>query len=408
MSIEMIGIDHHAAEIDIRTIFSFTKKDMEALLEQMTAMPGINGCVMINTCNRMELWVSASEEWTGDLYGELCAIREVPADIYREYFMSMREQEAVCHLFRLSSGLESRILGEDQILTQVGDALAYARQHYTTDNVLETLFREAVTAGKRARTEVVLSPVDQSVVHTMIRDLKSEGMTFSGKRALVIGNGAMGKLAAVQLKKEGADVTMTVRSFHSGIVDIPAGCGRIDYERRMDLFGQCDYVVSATVSPNYTLPREVVEPAVTGSMVLVDLAVPRDIDPAVRDLDGIRLLDVDSFKEEAYSEEQKQAISEVEEILREQAEEFYSWYNCLDVMPLIQNLKTEIADDLAPRLTKQLRDLPIDPDARKQLDQEIRGAAERTANKMLFGLRDGLNPQELRTCLYCLEELYKK
>ncbi len=406
MGIEMIGIDHSAAEIDIRTIFSFTSKDAKELETHMTQMPGVDGCVMLNTCNRMELWISTSKEWTGNLYEEMCEIRRVEADRYRSYFTFLREREAVWHLFCLSSGLLSRILGEDQILTQVGEALAASRQNYTTDSVLESLFRDAVSAGKKVRTEAALTPVDQSVVHTMIRDLKSSGMTFSGKSCLVIGSGAMGKLAATQLKQEGADVTVTVRSFHSGIVDIPVGCKRIDYERRMELFETCDYVVSATVSPNYTLTREVVEPAVTKPMILVDLAVPRDIEPTIRDLKGVRLFDIDSFREEAYSEEQRQAIREVETILEEQVGKFYDWYDCRDVVPLIGRLKEEIADDLVPRLTKQLRELPLDPDERQQLEEEIRAATERSVNKTLFGMRDGLDPDEFRACLNCLEELY--
>ncbi len=407
MSIEMIGIDHSTAGIDIRSLFSFTKRQTAEILARMMDVTDLNGCVIINTCNRMELWASTAEGWSGDLYDQMCAIRQVPADRYRPYVVTRREREAVRHLFRLASGLESRILGEDQILTQVGDALAFSRECYAADHVLETLFRRAVTAAKKVKTHISLSSSDQSVVHSMIRDLKEAGMTFSGKNALVIGNGAMGKLAAVRLLEEGADVTMTVRQFHSGVVDIPTGCRRIDYDSREEVLPDCDYVVSATVSPNCTLPRAMVECTMQHPMVLIDLAVPRDIDPSVKDLDGIFLFDVDSFREGVHSKPQIQAIREADKLLEEQMEEFFVWYDCMDVIPLIQQLKADIADDLSPRLEKKLHDLPLDSAGRQALDEDIRAAAERTANKMLFGLRDGLDPDTLRECLRCLDDLYR-
>ncbi len=407
MGIEMIGIDHNTADIDIRMIFSFTKKNTEELYTYMKRMQGIAGCVLLSTCNRMELWVSTAGNRSGDLYGILCGFRGVEPERYRDYFTFRKEREAVLHLFRLAGGLCSRILGEDQILTQVGDALAFSRKNYAADHVLETLFRQAVTAGKKIKTDVALSSADSSVVHVMIRDLSRAGMSFSGKTCLVIGNGAMGKLAAVLLREQGADVTMTVRQYRRGIVDIPADCGRIDYGRRMEIFPQCDYVVSATASPYYTLSLDLVERAVRKPVVLVDLAVPRDIDPAVRLLPDVTLFDVDSFRKEAHSEAQLQAIREAEEIIAEQMEHFFIWYGCVDVIPLIQDLKQEMAGDLCPRLSGEIRGLPLEESERRQLESEIETAAQRAANRLLFGLRDELDPQTFRECLAGIEKVYR-
>ena len=247
MSIRMTGIDHNLAGIDVRTVFSFTKKKKAEALEYLKTVPGIDGCVILSTCNRMELWASTSEEFHGSLFGLLCEIKQVSPEPYEGYFVYREGYEAVHHLFRLAGGLESRILGEDQIVTQVGDALTFARDQYAADHVMETLFRMAVTAAKKVKTDIELSPADHSVVRTAINTLKQDGMEFTGKKCLVIGNGVMGKLAATTLEKEGADVTVTVRQYRSGVVEIPRGCRRIDYGERMSLFGECDYVFSATV-----------------------------------------------------------------------------------------------------------------------------------------------------------------
>lgn len=412
MGIQMIGIDHSTAGIDVRTVFSFTKKKTAEALEQLKETAGIKGAALISTCNRCELWVSTAEDFSGNLYEILCRIRELPpepAKKYRSYFTFRKEREAVRHLFRLAGGLDSRILGEDQILTQVKDALTLSREHYAADNVCETLFRTAVTAGKKVKTEVVLAGANRSVIHQALATLAGEGYSVRGKRCMVIGNGAMGKLAATVLMENGADVTVTVRQYRSGIVDIPANCKRIDYGERMSLFPRCDLVVSATASPNYTLQREQAA-AVTldHPVVLLDLAVPRDIDPEIGKLYRIRLYDIDYFKVDARSEQVKENIRRAEEILDAQMEEFYTWYECRDMVPRIRDVKEKAAHDCALRLAKILRALPVEEEERERLSRDIDAAVEKTVNKMLFGLRDQVGQETLRECLEGLEKVYEE
>ena len=131
----MIGIDYNKANVDIRAMFSFTKKNATAAMERLKKIPGIQGCVILSTCNRMELWASTKADWDGTLLEELCKIKEVDPTQYGEYFVQRNEEEAVDHLFHLTSGLKSMILAEDQIITQVKDALTLAREAFVTDNV---------------------------------------------------------------------------------------------------------------------------------------------------------------------------------------------------------------------------------------------------------------------------------
>ena len=153
----MIGIDYKKASVDVRAQFSFTKKNTVAALENLKKEPGILGCIILSTCNRMEIWASTGEDWKGSLYEFLCREKEKDPDEFRQYFVSRKEEEAVEHLFYLTSGLKSQILAEDQIITQVKDALALSREAYCTDNVLEVLFRMAVTAAKKVKTQVSFS-----------------------------------------------------------------------------------------------------------------------------------------------------------------------------------------------------------------------------------------------------------
>lgn len=408
MSISMIGIDYSRAAVDIRAQFSFTKKNAVAAMEHLKEEPGIAGCIILSTCNRMEIWASTTEDWQGSLYEFLCREKGKEPAEYAQYFAERTEEEAVEHLFYLTSGLKSQILAEDQIITQVKDALSLSRAAYCTDNVLEVLFRMAVTAAKKVKTKVIFSRGNSSVIHQAIHCLEEKGFSLFGKTCMVIGNGEMGKVAALALREAGAEVTVTVRQYRSGIVNIPKGCERINYGDRGEFLPQCDLVVSATASPNYTLTRELLEtvPPVE-HLVLIDLAVPRDIEPSAGELSGITLYDIDSFKIDAVSPKLQQSLEKAGEILQEQMEDFYNWYGGRDLIPRIQDIKAEAVQDLNLRILKILRKTPMEEKDRENLLQAIDTAAAKVVNKMMFGLKDSLEEKEFLNCVEGLEKLYE-
>ena len=392
MSISMIGIDHSKASVDIRAKFSFTKKRAIEAMKKLKEEHGILGCIILSTCNRMEVWVSTQDDEEISLYDFLCKEKEVEKDEYQDYFMKRENEEAVRHLFYLTSGLKSQILAEDQIITQVKDALTLARDAYCTDNVLEVLFRMAVTAAKKVKTEVTFSRANTSVIHQAMERLKNQGFSFEGKTCMVIGNGEMGKVTALALKEAGADVTVTVRQYRSGVVNIPQGCKRINYGERMELLPDCDLVVSATASPNYTLTKENFEEIKldAASVVLIDLAVPRDIDPEVGKLQNVSLYDIDSFRIDAASPKLQASMQKAGEILDDQMKEFYDWFNGRDIFPRIEEIKADAVEDLNLRITKILKKTPMEQKDRESLLRAIDTAAGKVVNKMIFGLRDSL------------------
>ena len=409
MGISMIGIDYNRASVDIRAGFSFTKKNAAAAMERLKREQGVLGCIILSTCNRMEIWASAQDEWQGSLYEFLCREKEKVPGEFREYFVQRTGKEAVEHLFYLASGLKSQILAEDQILTQVKDALALAREAYCTDNVLEVLFRMAVTAAKRVKTEVSFSRGNISVIHQALDCLENQGFSLRGKTCMVIGNGEMGKLAALALKEAGADVTVTVRQYRSGIVSIPKGCDRINYGDRMEFLPKCDLAVSATASPNYTLTRQLLEEEdIPGHMVLIDLAVPRDIEPSAGTLPNVTLYDIDSFKINTLSPKMQASMDKAGVILAEQQEEFYNWYDGHDLIPRIRDIKKEAVEDLNLRIMKILRKTPMEDADREKLLNAIDTAAAKVVNKMIFGLRDSLEQEAFKNCVEGLEQLYRE
>ena len=409
MSIFMLGIDHNMAPVDIRALFAFTRKNTGEALLKLKKEPGICGCIILSTCNRLELWVSTEENEKPELYQWLCRLKGIEGEEYRKYFISRENEEAVEHLFYLTSGLKSQILGEDQILTQVKDALSFAREEFTTDSVLEVLFRMAVTAGKKIKTEVPFSHGNPSVIHQAIRFLEEGGYHVRNKVCMVIGNGEMGKMAAQTLREAGADVTVTIRQYRSGVVNIPVGCSRINYGERMDYLPECDLVVSATASANYTLTEELFEDVrVERPMILIDLAVPRDIDPEIRKKENITLYDMDSFRTSETPKELADNLEAAGKIVKEQMEEFFQWLDGRDIIPRIQEIKADAVEDLNLRIEKIFRKTPMEDSDREKLKKAVDTAAGKVVNKLIFGLRDSLNQDVFLECVEGLEKLYEE
>ena len=172
MAVWMIGVDHTRADIDVRSVFSFTKKKIQEAYDHFRSCRGLSGSVILSTCNRMEWWLSVSEDAGFDPAALLCGFLGLDEKAYGPYLTERRDDEAVEHFFRLAAGLESRIVGEDQIITQVGEALQLSRACYAADHTLEVLFRRGITAGKRVKTETDLSSADSSVIHTALRMLE--------------------------------------------------------------------------------------------------------------------------------------------------------------------------------------------------------------------------------------------
>ena len=247
-----------------------------------------------------------------------------------------------------------------------------------------------------------------SVIHQAVRCLKEQGYDMHGRTCMVIGNGEMGKVAAQTLRDAGANVTVTVRQYRSGMVSIPVGCSRIHYGERMNFLPMCDVVVSATASPNFTLREELFQGIrLEKPLMLLDLAVPRDIEPSLGNRDNITLYDMDSFRSERYSPEAMENLEKAGRIVQEQMDEFFQWLDGRDVIPRIQEIKADAVQDLNLRIDKILKNTPMASEDRDNLLKAVDTAAGKVVNKLIFGLRDSLNQDVFLECVAGLEKLYE-
>ncbi|MFQ7243077.1 MAG: glutamyl-tRNA reductase, partial [Agathobaculum sp.] len=235
MDLCMTGIDFVHAPLEKRERVSLVRGQVQALLPCIAAQKGVQGCVLLATCNRTELYLHGAEGAQLDALAVLAEAAGFDAAEYRGYSITRTGEDAVHHLMQVAAGLESQIFGDDQIVSQVKGAVALAREAKTVDAVLDTLFRRAVTAGKRVRTETKLTGVPASAAEVGARRAAQFFGSLEGKRAVVIGNGEMGRLAASTLRAQGCAVTVTLRSYHHGETVVPAGCDTWPYDTRCEV-----------------------------------------------------------------------------------------------------------------------------------------------------------------------------
>ena len=388
MKLIMSGLDWRRAPIHLREALSFTRSQVLELDRRLRRQPGVAGCVLLSTCNRTELYLS----WTGEEAPApdqlLCQLAEVGYEPFAAAFVTRRGEEAARHLMEVAGGLRSQIWGEDQIVTQVKAAVQAAREVEAADGVLETLFRNAAAAGKEIKSRVRLTGVPRSAAGSGVERLSAHLGGLTGKKALVIGNGEMGRLAASLLRQQGAEVTVTLRSYHHGETVVPPGCAVTPYERRYEAMEGMDAVLSATTSPHYTVVADELAQLAHPPRVLADLAIPRDIEPAVGELPGFTLYNVDDLGVTASREIPAEAADIVEKYLDRLAQ----WENYKNCLPGLERVKQAVA--------ARVMSTDLDgPEARDLVEL----AVSRAVDLLAGGLKENFTPEDIARCAEKIE-----
>lgn len=324
MRLVMAGLDYTTADMEVRDGFSPDAAVQRALVR---AMPGgdVSGCALVVTCNRTELYISHRGDVPPDGAALLCDALGKDAGRHRRHFVERHERQASEHLMRVAAGLLSSVPGDGQIITQVRTAIETARQADAADPLLEALFRAAVSAGKKIRTRVGFSRRNPSVARQAVEAAERELGGLAGKQALVIGNGTLGRLAAAELAGKGCRVIMTLRDPRRR-ESLPTGCAVIDFADRHRALSECDIVFSATASPRFTVALPDIDRDKPLPPLFLDLAVPRDIEPAVDLIPGVKLLNVDDLRQDGEDgEAARRRLAEADAIIGEEAEKFDLW-----------------------------------------------------------------------------------
>ncbi len=330
MRLVLVGISHHHAPVELRERVALDPEQAAALAAQL------GEAVCLSTCNRTELYLVADDADEAERRA-VAALAELEPQVEPALYR-LRDQAAALHLFRVAAGLDSLVPGEGEILGQVRAAYEAG----TPGLVLDKVFRQALHAGRKVRAQTAIGESPASVSSAAAALAEQVFGDLDGCRIMLIGVGEVGDQAARNLRRRGAEIALTANS-------------KTDRAQLEAELARVDVVVSATSSAGYVLDAETVERARNGRQLLfIDLAVPRDLDPAIHELDSCYLYDIDDLEaivSETLVGRRGEAIR-AEAIVATEAEKFHAWHASLDVVPAIASLRAHAEEIREAELRK--------------------------------------------------------
>jgi len=350
MNIVIIGLNHRSATVDVRERLAVPASKMGESLYQLCAIPVIEEGLILSTCNRVEICALVKDTQKGVEAIKQFLLRSHP-DLSMEMIVPSlyiySSTEAIRHLFRVASSLDSMIVGEPQILGQLKDAFEQAILHKTTGVILNKAFKKAISVGKRIRTETKIAESAVSVSYAAVELAKKIFGKLTKKTVLLIGAGEMAELAAKHLVSNGVASISVVNRTYERAVELAKSFKGIpvkfeDYPEKMI---KSDIVLCSAGAPHYLIRKEEVRQAIAlrknSPIFFIDISVPRNIDPEINELDNVFLYDIDDLQQAVESNiasRKKEAIKG-EAIIEEEIKRFATWFKSLAAVPMIVALK---------------------------------------------------------------------
>lgn len=396
MHIVLIGMSYKTAPVEIREAFALSETQKVKALRQILEEDLAQEVVILSTCNRTELYALQENPDGRGLIQFLCKFRKQPFGEIAEYFYTHEDAVAIEHLFKVSSGLDSMIVGEAQVLAQVKEAHQTALEAESSHGVLNTLFQAAVSAGKRARTETEIARGAVSVSHAAVEKAEKLFGDLSARKALVLGAGEMSESTAKLLISAGVkSIIVSTRTFsHAQELAEEIGGEAIRFDQFASALQDADIVISSTGAPHIILEapmiQEVMKSRQEHPLFLIDIAVPRDIDPTASQIPDVHLYDIDDLHQvvgENLADRAKEALK-VKQILQEETNKYIRWFNCLDAVPTIADLQRKLERNRKQELREFEHDLSKFSESNQEtVDRLTKGLVRRILKKPMKQLK---------------------
>lgn len=405
MRLLLVGVSHHTAPVEIREQVAFSKAKLPDALAALARASATGEAVVLSTCNRAEVYTTADDVSMGRqaLAGFLSQFHEISLDQLEPHLYSQADGDAVRHLFRVAAGLDSLVVGEPQILGQVKDAYQAASDARTTGPTLNKLFHWSFAVGKRVRSETGLGEGAVSVSFAAVSLARKIFGRLEGRPVLLVGAGEMSKLTAQHLHaQEAGPITIVSRTVEhaqaladdlGGVATVAAGWSDIDR-----LLAAADIVITATGAPVPVLTRARIEHARRSRrgapLFLIDIAVPRDVEPSAGELDEVFLYDIDDLLGVVAENVSRRSgqVASAETVVDEETARFLAWLRAREAVPTVVALRERFEairraelDRLAPRLST------LTPEAKARVDEITRLIVEKlllTPTEQLKALGD--------------------
>ena len=379
MNIVVVGLSHKTANVEIREKLAFSPINMEKPLGDLLAIDGITEGVIVSTCNRVEIYVT-----TRDIAGGIARVKRFladyhnfPLDTLEQHVYSLHGEDAIRHVFRVASSLDSMVVGEPQILGQIKTSYGYAAEYRSSGIILNRFLHKAFSVAKRVRTETKIASSAVSVAFAAVELAKKIFNDLSDKTVMLIGAGEMCELAAKHFLNSGVrGLMVTNRTFDRAEKLADEFDGKaVRFEDLFDQLHKADIILSSTGAPHTIIGAGDLDGVMRRRrhkpMFFIDIAIPRDIDPAVNDVENVYLFTVDDLQEVVTSnlQQRKEEAGKAENIVNEEIGQFFKWLSSLEVTPTIIALRNKFDEIRKAELEKTLagwKDIP--PDGQKRLE----------------------------------------
>jgi glutamyl-tRNA reductase len=379
MNIVVVGLSHKTAAVEIREKVAFAPTQMEKPLRQLVDLPDITEGVIVSTCNRVEIYAT-----TRDIAGGIARIKRFLADYHHldlemldNHLYAHHGEEAIRHVFRVASSLDSMVVGEPQILGQIKTSYGYAAEFKSSGIILNRFLHKAFSVAKRVRTETKIASSAVSVAFAAVELARKIFNDLSDKTVMLIGAGEMCELAAKHFLNNGVrGLMVTNRTFERAEKLAEEFDGKaVRFDDLFDQLHKADIILSSTGAPHTIIGArdldEVMRRRKQKPMFFIDIAIPRDIDPGVNDVENVYLYTVDDLQEvvQANLAQRAEEARKAEDIVNQEIGQFFKWLSSLEVTPTIVALRSKFDEIRKAELEKSLanwKEMP--PDAQKRLE----------------------------------------
>ncbi|MFI3210867.1 MAG: glutamyl-tRNA reductase [Peptostreptococcaceae bacterium] len=411
MNFGVIGINHNYAPIEIREKVAFidTKK-IEAtniLLDKE-----IEELVILSTCNRSEIYFGSNnidriKYDLNNFYEDFFDLKNIS-----QYIFYKENNDAIDHLFKVTSGLDSTIIGEDQILGQVIDAYEFSINLGSTKKLFNKIFREAINTAKEIKNKTKISEKPLSISYIGVKYIKEKLNNLKDKNALIVGIGKMNKLTIKYLQDEGINKIYLSNRNHKKVFDVEKEYKNvipIKYEDRYSIFDDIDILISATASPHIIVSYDKIDKNLKNNIMMLDIALPRDIDPKVNVLDNIELYDIDDLKyiQNENLEERIELAKIGMDIIENNIYELYDWINSSKIDPTIKSLNNRCEDIRIDTLNYIFNKIDLDNKEKKIIDKMLNSALKRVIREPIINLKKVKDENKQEELVKLIEELFE-
>ena len=413
-----VGINHQTAPVELRECLAADPGNVRRALSFIRASENVKEGLFLSTCNRVEAIVTT--EFVDDAKSDIITIMTKIGDLSREEFLesiyTYEGLEAIEHVFRVGSSLDSMVVGEPQILGQLKDAYRQATKEKTSGVIINRLMHRAFHTAKRVRTETGISESAVSISYAAVELAKKIFYELKGKKVLLIGAGEMAELAAKHLLKNGIEtIYVTNRTFERArnLADL-LGANPIFFEEIDSQLTDVDIVISSTASSDYVVTHQQVKKAFkkrrNNPLFFIDIAVPRDIEPSINNIGNAYVYDIDDLKGaiDHNMEQRQQEALKANRIVREEVYKFEAWVKTLSVVPTIISLREKAEAILEGEMKKSWKSLenltPAQQEAVKGLTRSI---TEKILNDPILYLKSRSDRATLNTYLDVTRKLFR-